>query len=161
MHRLPFRPFLFALAVAAVACRDAATDAVAPRAAHPSFSLYDPEAPVPVPVSAVRDSVRSGFDYVTITFNDNAADETLVSAYFSGGADFAATQNIAGTPTTGQRSAVVMVPSGYLTVQLRYLWNPDPEAMDSHCWGPFSNKITITDTAPLAGTTTKGKGKQR
>ena len=161
MPRLLFRPTLFALALSAAACRDAATDAVAPRAARPSFGMYNPEAPVPVLVSAVRDSVRSGFDYVTITFLDDAVDETIVSAYFSGGADFAVTQNIVGTRTTGQRSAIVTIPSGYLNVQLRYLWNATPEIMDSQTWGPFSSKIAVTDAATLTSTTTKGKGHRR
>ena len=161
MPRLPFRPTLFALVLSAAACRDAATDAIAPRAARPSFGMYDAEAPVPVPVSAVRDSVRSGFDYVTVTFLDDAVDETIVSAYFSGGADFAVTQNIVGTPTAGQRSAVVVIPSGYLTVQLRYLWNATPEIRDSQSWGPFSAKIAVTNAATLTSTTTKGKGNRR
>ena len=161
MHRLLFRPALFLLALSAAACRDAATDSIAPRAARPSFGMYNPEAPVPVPVSAVRDSVRSGFDYVTITFLDDAVDETMVSAYFSGGADFAVTQNIVGTPTMGQRSAVVAVPSGYLTVQLRYLWNSTPQIRDSQSWGPFSNQIGVTDSGTRTSTTTKGKGNRR
>jgi hypothetical protein len=161
MHRLLFRPTLFALALSAAACRDGATDAIAPRAARPSFGLYNAEAPVPVPVSAVRDSARSGFDYVTITFLDDAVDETMVSAYFSGGADFAVTQNIVGTPTTGQRSAVVAIPSGYLDVQLRYLWNATPEIRDSQTWGPFSSKIAVTGAATLTTTNAKGKGNRR
>ena len=161
MHRLLFRPTLFALALSTAACGDAATDAIAPSSARPSFGMYDAEAPVPVVVTAVRDSVRSGFDYVTITFIDNAADETTVSAYFSGGATFAATQNIDGTPTTGERSAVVVVPSGYLTVRIRYLWNRTPEIMDSSTWGQFSNQVAVTDAGTLTSTTTKSKGKRR
>jgi hypothetical protein len=161
MHRLLFRPTVFALALSAAACGDAATNAIAPGAARPSFGMYNAEAPVPVPVTAVRDSVRSGFDYVTITFLDDAVDETIVSAYFSGGADFAFTQNIAGTPTMGQRSAVVAVPSGYLTVQLRYLWNSTPEIRDSQTWGPFSIKVAITGTGTVSNTTTRGKGNRR
>ena len=156
MHRLLFRPTLFALALSAAACGDAATNAIAPSAARPSFGMFNAEAPVPVPVSAVR----SG-DNVTITFMDDAVDETMVSAYFSGGADFAVTQNIVGTRTTGQRSAVVAVPAGYLNVQLRYLWNPTPEIQDSQTWGPFSTKIAITDGGTGTGTTSKGKGNRK
>jgi len=156
MHRLLFRPTLFALVLSAAACGDAAKNAVAPNAARPSFTMYNPEAPVPVPVSAVR----SGGN-VTITFMDDAVDETMVSAYFSGGADFAVTQNIVGTRTTGQRSAVVAVPSGYLNVQLRYLWNPTPEIQDSQTWGPFSTKIAVTDGGTVTGTTSKGKGNRK
>src|SRR6188474_1053772 len=86
MHRLLFRPTLFALVLSAAACDDAATNAIAPSAARPSFGMFNAEAPVPVLVSAVR----SGGN-VTITFMDDAVDETLVSAYFTGGADFAVT----------------------------------------------------------------------
>ena len=160
MHRLQLRPMFVALALTTAACRDGAIDAVAPRAARPSFNMYNPEAPVPVPLSVVRDS-RSGVDYLTITFMDNAVDETIVSAYFSGGGAFATTQNIVGTTTTGQRSAVVAVPSGYLTVQLRYLWNPTPDVQDSHTWGPFSSPFALTDAAGVTTTTTKGNGKRR
>jgi hypothetical protein len=148
--RLPFRPILVALALAAVACRDAATDAVAPRTPRVSPMVYG-ELASPVLIGAVRDSSRSGFDWFTVTFDDIATDETLTSVLFSGGTGFTQTQSIAGTTDTGLRTATVYAAKGYTTVQLCYYFG-------SSC-GPWSASMPIVDATKSGSTTVKGKGK--
>lgn len=149
LRRPSFRPIFVALAFAAAACRDTATDAVAPRAPRVSPMVYA-ELASPVLISAVRDSSRSGFDWFTVTFNDIATDEALTSVLFSGGDGFTQTQSIGGTTDTGLRTVTVSALKGYATVQLCYY-------IGGGC-GPWSPAIPIVD-APKNGSPTTGKGK--
>ena len=146
-----------ALILALVACSPA--DPLAPTGAvpHPTAALYDATAPTPTLTSAVRVDATT----VRLTFTDTATDETLVSVYFSGCADFAETETIAPATTIGvERSVDVPMYADYCTVRLRYLWNPTPTIQDSWTRGPFSAPVAITE-APLATTITNGKGRKK
>ena len=151
--RHPFGPILVALALVSAACRDAATNTVAPRAPRVSPAMVYGELASPVLISAVRDSSRSGFDWITVTFNDIATDETVTSVLFSGSDGFTQTQSIGGTTDTGLRTISVSALTGYTTVQLCYF-------IDGAC-GPWSPAIPILDPPKneKGPATSKGKGK--
>jgi len=142
-----------------VACADPSAT-VAPVSGRPSLALYDPSAPVPTLLSVERiATMADGSDSLRVTFTDTATDETLVSLYVTGCADFAATANIDGTVGTGERSADVVLAGGYCTARARYLWNPTPSVQDSWTWGAFSDPVAVTESAAVA-ITAKRKGKK-
>lgn len=103
---------------------------------------YDPTRPAPSVFSARIVGNTKGLDVVEIVWNDSVADEALTSVY-STGKRAAATQNIAGTTDTGQRTSTVNLPNGTETVMLRYLWTNDLSDPTQNIWGPFSNRVTV------------------
>ncbi len=141
----------------AAACSEPTAGPTARPVDGPVFNLYNPSAPIPQLVSAVRVAQDGTFDTIRLTFVDTAEDETLVSAYVSGCVSFAATQNIGGTPGTGERVVDVMVPTGFCKAKLRYLWNPTPEIQGSATWGAFSNEVAVTDAAVLVALKKKSR----
>jgi hypothetical protein len=143
-----------------VACSpDAVTGSASPRVpttpTAPAFD-YNSSAPVPEVVSATLIDKST----VRITFNDTALDESLVSAYFTPDASYnnAATLNIAGTSSTGQRTVDLALPAGSTTVRLRNGWSSS-SASTGIVWGAFSGAATITSSTGSSAVKAKGHRK--
>ena len=172
----PFRPLLVALALAGAACRDAATDAVAPRVARPSFTtdFTAPETP-----SNVSATVVSGFSATAIGANQAALRVSWMdnSAYLDEYATCARLTLLDNTPvttvctwastydlpagSTGQRSADLVVPAGgpYLMRLSVARWITQDDGWRRSVYSAESEPVTVE--ALVVTTSSPGKKKGR
>jgi len=171
----PFRPLLVALALAVVACRDAATDAVAPRVPRPSFTMdfTAPETPSNVSVSVVSGlsaaAVGAGQAAVRVSWMDN-------SGYLDEYATCARVTQLDNTPvttvctwastydlpagSTGQRSSDLAVPAGgpYLMRLSVARWITQDDGWHRSIYSAESEPVTVE---ALVVSTSPGKKKGR
>jgi len=137
-------------------------DTTAPVARVPkaSFVTSLSELPVPDLRSAQVVGSNQGFSVVRLTFLDTADDEALVSAQFIAADGSGTTQNIGGTPGTGERVVDVYAPKGVVTARLNYMFNdPGGPAICGCLFGMYSTTVPVTSGNGSTSTTTnKGKG---
>jgi hypothetical protein len=152
------RSTLFSAAImstALTACSPDAGDPVGLIPPRPSFATLS--LPTPELRSAVLLSTSQAFSTVRLTFADNADNEALVSARFTGTDGVVMTQNIGGTPGTGERVVDVYAMKNVATVSLNYMFNDTSYGTTCGCvFGPSGSTMAVT-----SGTLAQGKTKGR
>lgn len=174
MHHLPIRPSFFVLALAITACNDkTATDAVAPRAPHPSFAVDYAAPPAPSNVSAgagiSTQALTNQQAAVATSWMDNSTylDEYVTCARFTTLADAAVTTVCTyaadydqPSGSTGQRSANLVVPAGgpYLMRLSTARWITQPDGWKRSVFSAESAPVTV-ESALVRSTSTKKNGR--
>lgn len=137
-------------------------DTTAPAArvpkASPIMSISD--LAVPDLHSAELVGSTQGFSVVRLSFFDTADDEALLSAQFTLPDGSSMTQNIGGTPGTGERVVDVYAPKGAVAARMNYIFNdPGGPATCGCLYGAFGPSVPVTSTnGSTSNTTNKGKG---
>jgi hypothetical protein len=159
MRNKILRSTLFPTAIMSAALMACSSDDTAPFGripAAPSFAMLT--LPTPELRSAVLMGTDQAFSTVRLTFVDNADNEALVSARFTGADGSVMTQSIGGTLGTGDRAVDVYAMKNVATVQLNYMFKDPSYGTTCGCvFGPYSSTITVTSGASAQG---KAKGRK-
>jgi hypothetical protein len=144
------------MSAALVACSPDETAPFGRMPVAPSFATL--ALPTPELRSAALVGTDQAFSTVRLTFVDNADNEALVSARFTGADGSVMTQSIGGTPGTGDRSVDVYAMKNVATVQLNYMFKDPSYGTTCGCvFGPFSSTMTVSSGTPVQG---KAKGRK-
>ena len=174
MYQLQLRPTLFVLALAGVACRDAATDAVAPKVPRPSFTT---DFTVPESPSNVTATAASGFSTTSLTNSQTALRISWMdnSAYLDEYATCARFTLLDNSPvttvctwastydqpagSTGQRSSDLVVPKGgpYLMRLSVARWITQDDGWRRTVYSAESDPVTVDDVVVTTSSSNKGK----
>ncbi len=175
MHHLQFRPTLFVLALAGTACRDAATDAIAPRVPRPSFTTDFASPPAPSNVSAAvvagtgTASLSSTQASIQVSWMDNSTylDEYVTCGRFTTLDNTPVTTLCAWASnydlpagSTGQRSANLVAPAGgpYLVRLSVARWIRQDDGWMRTVYSAESDPVVV-DALVTATSPTKKKGR--
>ena len=149
-------------ALVSAALLGCSTDTTAPVARVPkaSFITSLSELPVPELHSAELVGSNQGFAIVRLSFLDTADNEALVSAQFIAADGSGTTQNIGGTPGTGERVVDVYAPKGVAMARINYMFNdPGGPATCGCLFGMYSATVPVTSgNGSTTTNTNKGKG---